>query len=643
MLQSLTSRLQSYRLEAGIALALIALLSFTAWLFMPGIAGPFVLDDFGNLSALGEYGGVVNFDTFRQFVFGNNSGPTGRPVSMLSFLIDARNWPAHPAPFKYTNIMIHLLCGTSLCWLAFLLSERLGLQRKACVQIAVIVMMLWLVHPLNVSTALYVVQRMAQLMTLFATLALVFYMLGRRAMEHHDFKANLYLLLSLIPFGLLSVLSKENGALLLLLIVIIESLFFRNHVRTRLFTLWYRTAVVFPLFIVFSFLVYSIPGFLESYEFRHFSMTERLLSETRILSTYIWKIFLPDQQLGSVFHDAYNFSTGVFSPPATALSILFLLFLFGMAVFWRHKQPVFSFSVFWFFTLHLIESTFLPLELYFEHRNYMAMFGPLFAIAWYVRKLLSSTIDMKAKSVAVVFVVGNFILSSWLTYSVIQIWSTQERFYQHMAEQQPRSLRARLVYSEYLESIGQYQEALEQLYILREYHPNEVVVLLRLWNFACLYRLEQPMSLLQISKQPDLRLSMGSVSFQLEALENNLRAGYCTMPPHEELIALYQRVTEFTMRPGRSARARFNFSNLYLLFNQPDQALEKLDEAYAFQPSISIRLRQAVVAGIAGNYELGLEFTKMARELDASRSRLLPSREAQIVRIESALLAQLDD
>ncbi len=643
MLHTLISRLQYYRLEAGFALALIALLSFTAWLFMPGTDGPFVLDDFGNLSALGEYGGVVNFDTFRQFVFANNSGPTGRPVSMLSFLIDARNWPADPGPFKYTNIMIHLLCGITFCWLAYLLSERLGLQRRACIQIALIVTMLWLVHPLNVSTALYVIQRMAQLMTLFATLALIFYLLGRRAMEHHDIKANLYLLLSLFPFGLLSVLSKENGALLLLLIVILESLFFRNHLRTRLFTLWYRAAVVFPLLIVLAFLVYSIPGFLETYEFRHFSMSERVLTETRILSTYIWKIFLPDQYLGSVFNDAYNLSTGIFSPPTTSLAILFLLFLFGLAIYWRQRQPIFSFSVFWFFTLHLTESTFLPLELYFEHRNYMAMFGPLFAIAWYVHKLLSSTIDMAAKSVATFFVAGNFLLSSWLTYSVIQIWSTQEHFYQYMTEQQPQSLRARLVYSEYLETTGQYQEALEQLYILREYHPNEVVVLLRLWNFACLYQLEQPMSLLEISNLPELRLSMGSVSFQLETLENNLRAGYCSPPPLEELVALYQRVMKFTMRPGRSARARFNFSNLYLMFNQPDKALEKLEEAIAFQPSISIRLRQAVVAGIAGDYNLGLSFIEMARELDSNRSVPLPSREAQIAQIESALRAQLDD
>ena len=107
-------------------------------------------------------------------MFSTFPDPPDVPVSMLSFLLDAQDWPANPAPFKYTNILIHLLCGLAFCWLSFLLSQLLQLSRAASAQIALFVMGIWLVHPLNVSTTLYVVQRMTQLMTLFAGLSLIF-------------------------------------------------------------------------------------------------------------------------------------------------------------------------------------------------------------------------------------------------------------------------------------------------------------------------------------------------------------------------------------------------------------------------------------------------------------------------------------
>jgi hypothetical protein len=49
--------------------------------YWPGLSGPFVLDDFGSIKALGDRGGVVDWETFKAFVLGGNSGPTGRPVS----------------------------------------------------------------------------------------------------------------------------------------------------------------------------------------------------------------------------------------------------------------------------------------------------------------------------------------------------------------------------------------------------------------------------------------------------------------------------------------------------------------------------------------------------------------------------------
>lgn len=99
-----------------LAVALLWLFVFGAAVvaYWPGLDGPFLLDDFGSIRALGDYGGVVDWQSFKIFVFGGHAGPTGRPVSLLSFLIDANNWPAESWPFKRTNLVIHLLTGAVL-------------------------------------------------------------------------------------------------------------------------------------------------------------------------------------------------------------------------------------------------------------------------------------------------------------------------------------------------------------------------------------------------------------------------------------------------------------------------------------------------------------------------------------------------
>ncbi len=620
-------------------IGIVLVLGATALLYWPGIGGPFVLDDVFNISRLGEFGGVNNFDAFRQFVFSNSSGPGGRPVAMISFLIDAQDWPVDPRSFKYTNIMIHLLCGLAFCWLTFLLCQLLKLSKPASALIALILMGVWLAHPFNVSTTLYIVQRMAQLMTFFATLSLVFYLLGRRALESNSQKAMVYLLLCLFPFGLLSVLSKENGALLLLVVVILEWLFFKNSFSTRAFRIWYRIGVVVPLLIVFVYFVSTTPDILREYETKNFSLGERLLSETRILSNYIWKIFLPDAQLGSVIYDNYPVSKSLLQPLTTLTASLFLGFLITSAFYFRKSQPVFSFAVFWFAAMHLLESTYIPLELYFEHRNYMAMFGPLFALIWYVRLLLISGVNSSLKYLTQFVISAVVGLSIWLSWQLIAIWSDSTSLYSHMAAQNPDSYRAQSIYANHLELQGNTEKALEQIYINLEYHPNDVLSLLTLWNFSCWYGFEQPMSIAEIAAKDDLELHAQVVHVHLGVLLQNVRDNNCQRPELEGLFSLYERIGEFQLPPGLRASYYSSSADLFVFLQRPDDGLEMLDRAIELDSSIEYRIKQAQIASEFGQLDRALGFVELAKELDNNRPFLLPSRRASIQQVESSIVA----
>ena len=480
---------------------------------------------------------------------------------------------------------------------------------------------------------------MAQLMTLFATLSLVFYLLGRRVLESQPQKAVIYLILCLFPFGLLSVLSKENGALLLLIVVILEWLFFRNSYRTKAFQAWYRIGVVVPLLIVFAYLAYSTPDFLTEYSARNFSMGERLLTETRILSNYIWNIFFPGGKLGSVVHDDFPLSASLLEPLSTLYSSLFLGLLMSGAIYFRNSQPVFSFAVFWFFAMHLLESTYIPLELYFEHRNYMAMFGPVFALIWYMRRFLVSGENSSFKYLTQFLITAVIGLSIWLSWQLIVIWSDSTQLYSRMAALNPDSYRAQSMYASHLELQGYIEQAHEQIYINLEYHPNDVLSLLTVWNFSCKHGFEQPTSIAEIAAKDDLEMHSQGVHVHLNILLQNIRDNQCQRPELEDLFSLYERIDEFKLRPGMRASYYSSYSDLFFYLQRLDEGLEKLDLSSELSSTVDYRIKQALIASLFGQLDRALEYVDLAREADSNRSWLLPSRRGSLERLESQILA----
>src|SRR5678815_3737500 len=84
------------------------ILLLLAWAYWPGLAGPFLFDDYGNLDVLGAYGHIRTWPDFLYYLPSGNADPTGRPIALLSFLLDAHSWPADPWPFKRTNLVLHL-------------------------------------------------------------------------------------------------------------------------------------------------------------------------------------------------------------------------------------------------------------------------------------------------------------------------------------------------------------------------------------------------------------------------------------------------------------------------------------------------------------------------------------------------------
>ena len=379
----------------GPGVLLWVLLLLTVAIYWPGLSGPLVLDDFDNLEPLAGMGSGAL--AWRE-VLGDSPFALGtRPVAMLSFVANWQTSGGEVWSLKYTNLMIHLLCGVLVFWLA----GRLLAEPKSGVAahrwwLALLVAALWLLAPMLVSTVLYVVQRMAQLATLFVLAGLLAYTMGRQWLRVRRTAGIAAIALAFLVFWPLAALSKQNGALLPLLAAIIEFGFFSRPSASRDARLVHgllALAVLLPAAAAAIALAVD-PGVLGgSFQARDFTLYERLLSEARILWDYAANLLmLPGGSAFGLFHDDFTVSRGLLDPPTTVLAIAGWLALLLLAWMLRGAtwSPILVGPVF-FLAAHLPESTVFPLELYFEHRNYLPSVGLFLSIGVVAGRLAQRT------------------------------------------------------------------------------------------------------------------------------------------------------------------------------------------------------------------------------------------------------------
>lgn len=437
------------------AVLLCLLIVLACRVYVPGLNGDFLFDDYPNLEPLGHLGGVVDWETFRAFVLGGFSGPTGRPLSLASFLLNDYTWPSLAYGFKQTNVLIHLLCGLLLCWAVLLLLRNLKAASERQAQwIALLTCALWLLHPYMVSTTLYVIQRMAQLSTLFCLAGIVLYLYGRLQLADKPKRAYLWMTLAIGAGTLLATFSKENGALLPLLVLVIEFCLPRVGKpawQWRALCLWLPSAAL--LVMLARYVDFSA----NPWPNRNFNMIERLLTEARIVSEYLLHLFVPRIEGKGLYQDGYLISKGLFQPATTALAIAFLLGLLGLALALRKKTPLITLAILFFFAAHLMESTVVGLELYFEHRNYMAalfLFLPLtfYGVVW----------SSKYRPLPVVMVAILAMLST-MTWMRASLWGDDDRLQLYWVQSAENSPRAVSILAQFYAEKGEYDKAIRYL------------------------------------------------------------------------------------------------------------------------------------------------------------------------------------
>lgn len=448
---------ESYPVEQ-LALKLFLLFLLIGFIYLPGINGGLIADDFPNI--VDKNGIQINHLNQRELYSAwsaNTSGLLKRPIASVSFALNYffSGQKIVAADFKLTNIGIHILNA----FLVFFVSRRLfsAVSKELPAQkLGLICALVWAVHPLQLTSVLYIVQRMNSLSFTFMLAGYLIYLSGRLQLGK---PGRIFLMYAgCIGCTVLAALTKENGALLPFLMFVTEITLLRCcapvsqvNQKNQLYGFYGLTAVI-PAIIAIIFLA-SHPNFvLDNYTFRDFNLSERLMTEARALFYYFGLLIYPDNTQLGLFHDDYPVSRSFLNPITTLPAILgiVLLIVTSAICIYRKQYPYLSFAIAWFLTSHSMESSILPLEIMYEHRNYVPSFGIIFSVVGIIYP-----ITQKIKKTALInFLYASLILSlAAATFTRANIWSSPGGITYFETRNHPHSLRAQTTYAKFLERV----------------------------------------------------------------------------------------------------------------------------------------------------------------------------------------------
>lgn len=358
-----TPGVQSPRHASWLVFALVLAVTATT-----NLDASFVYDDVPNISGNPA---IIGFSPGSWEAWGRvlrESPAPGRIVSNLSFAFQWWMTPGSPRAFHLVNDVLHALAAVVLFWLIVLMLRKHGPtewteQRRTL--LALFGALLWALHPIQTQAVTYVVQRMSVLAGLFSACALLAYLRVRAGEgSNADYAWS-------TVFYLLALLSKENAAVLLVIVGLYELTLGGAEPAPWRRTRWIGLglACVPPLAIAAFYANASSAHFAAgALPNRDFTLFERILSTPRMYLHYLAELVFP--MWLAVDHPVTP-SRGLLSPWTTLLAWVISAVGCGWAARIAFRDSVIAVCALAFVLALLPESTFLNLRLYFEHRLYL--------------------------------------------------------------------------------------------------------------------------------------------------------------------------------------------------------------------------------------------------------------------------------
>lgn len=392
--------------------------------YLHALGAPWYFDDYLN---------IVDNAKIKDLAEASKEIISPRGLAYFSFAVDYHFWGLSPTAFRITNLILHLAGAGVVYLLVIQLVKKSSYGFWAG--------LIFAVHPLQTQATTYIVQRMTLLAGLFFLLAVLFYCLGRQRLSSAEDRASgagwLFLLPALVS-GLLSVLCKENTAVLPLILLLIEYLLMEPGQQRKKRVLYLVPFLLVPLFGLVLRLA-STEGSLQAFNYgiEYFAWAadgsgrvvvdyhpdnlrvRYLATQAIVIWEYIGLCFRPLKQ-------ALDYCYPLVSQLFNWASICGALGLGALAALgWRLRRarPVIAFGIGWFLLLLLVESSVIPLDPFFEHRLYLPLIGVVLIVVDVVVRFLSPRLTA---IVLTLLVAG----SMQLTWQRNALWNDKIAFWQ---------------------------------------------------------------------------------------------------------------------------------------------------------------------------------------------------------------------
>lgn len=425
----------------GFALLVIPVLV----IYWPGLSGAFIFDDFSTIVENTRlHVAALQPSLIWQAAISFDPGGTfgARPLAMATLAVNHAVGGLNPWGYKFVGLLVHA-CNTVLVWV--LVNLLLGiptatvvLKDRARHVAALAVALLWAIHPIQVSSVLYVVQRMETLAATFMLAAMICYLRGRLCQIRSCSGWRWFV--AAVLLALLGLLSKETAVLVPVYALAMELTVLRfaassTSVERR--WRWLYGLGGLAGFVVFVAVV--VPHYWsDHYLARNFGTWERLLTQLRVLPMYLLQMFLPTPGNLTFYYDNVLPSRGILQPVSTLLGGLLLSGLLATAVWARRRAPLVALGILWFFVSHLLTSNVIALELAFEHRNYLALLGVLLVACDLILRAPAAARQLVLPAAVVAVLVG----SAGLTLIRSATWGDPLLLATELVVENPGSARA---------------------------------------------------------------------------------------------------------------------------------------------------------------------------------------------------------
>lgn len=627
--------------KPGTAVFFLALLLLALWAFAPGLGGQLIFDDIPNFQPWQDIGDIDSLDDVLTFTF-SGTGLPGRPLSLLTFLVDDQSWTPDVHALKRTNLALHLLNLCLVFWFSLKVFRclRPDLPSLRSSLLALLATALWALHPLQVSNVSYVIQRMNLLSTLLELAGLLLFMAGREQLLQSPRRALLLCSAGIGIFMPLAVLAKENGLLLCAFALLVER-FCYAPVRPAWWRLWKLVFLWFPLL---AFLGYCISNrvFTSGFDFRPFNAWERLLTQGPVVADYLGKLLLPRLQgSSSLYVDNFPISHSLLDPPGTLLAWLLLAALAMSAWLLRRRLPLFAFGVLFFFCGHLMESTILPLELYFEHRNYLPQAG-----LWLALTGLLAHASPKLERIATAATLGFLVLLLALTRQNAMLWSQPELQTAIWHNDNPGSLRNTLAFANLLLQHGDLARTQQVLAEGLKRHPNSLAIAISQRYVSCYWqdRATSFDELPALASRAPYETASVIMLEQIRSLgaQPTLRAELHSCRPATDLqiAAVYRALLANPLFSGGRTGARLNefLAEIATGARDLNATMQYYDAAFRAEANPIYPYRQALLLLDAGLPDDAAQYAALAEASFTGRQRLLyPELEGRLRTLQADL------